>query len=254
MSDNAYMDLWQFAMEIAPAEIAKVEAYWLADLASTSGVLIPLDDVREARAQVFAELHEYDPLLEAHSPDDVKLLVNSQIVLNRLKWKNEVERLLALEIPNLIRAQLATGDYEIRARRLADQIDGELTPRHLVALDIDIPKMLFIGSAGSYGEIAIRRRTNAELADAPALPDFNVTAPTAIIARERPGPKKDATRRMAKDLLDKLKANEITEEKLLMISALALGKDYQLGETSALAARKTAIAQFRAHTIAGNSN
>ena len=248
MSDNAYMDLWKFLRDVAaPEETANVDAYWYAH---HNRGFYP-GELNEAEAQILPDVLEFDPMLEDHPQEHIDLLAQSQAWINRQHWRAEVEYLIKHGLPRKLNERLALADYEVSARRLDNRELVKLTERDRAALRWDIPNEQLVGTAGSYGEIAFRRRTNAEAPDAPAT---TPTTEETIAARGKPGPHTDATRRMADDLLRKLRANEITIEWLTKTTAFALGKDYQLGETAALAARKRAIAQFRSDGIAGNSN
>ena len=158
MSEYGWVSLWNFLRQIANEHCAEVEAYWLA---VNNGDFYS-DELKEAQSEL---LLEYPEILTGRSPRDLKTLTRARAWLKRQQWKAEVVRLLDHELPRLLKERLASGEYEITARRLADQAEVKLTPRNLAGLTIDIPNQKFIGSAGSYGEIVIRRCAgrNAEL-------------------------------------------------------------------------------------------
>ena len=244
MSDNPYMDMWRFLREIvAPEDSANVDAYWLAGQNGLHSA-----ELKEAKAEL---LLEYGPdILLERTPEDLAMLVEVQAVLNRVRWKSEVEYLIEHRLPQQLKERLATSEYEVTARRLADQQMVVLTPRDLTALAVDIPNKQFVGSASSYGEIVIRKHVNnnAASADSPREGNsFEQTDPASEVTRGKPGPKSNRTQAVADQLQGKLQRGESTVEKLTGVSALALSKKYGLRETAMNKARKKAIAQFRAN-------
>ncbi|HEV8680637.1 MAG TPA: hypothetical protein VGQ90_14770, partial [Stellaceae bacterium] len=155
MSDDGYMDLWRFLREIANEQCAEVEAYWLA---VKNGDLYPAE-LNQARSEILREISE-DPLMwREQSPADIRRLMRDRAVLNRLKWRAQVVRLVEHELPRLAKEKLATGDYQVAARRVADRARVELSPADVAVLTVDVQnKELLDGDRSCYREIAIRRR------------------------------------------------------------------------------------------------
>ncbi|HSQ51077.1 MAG TPA: hypothetical protein VLL94_07390, partial [Nitrospiraceae bacterium] len=143
---------------------------------------------------------------------------------------NIAEILLYEELPKTVKDRLLSGEYEITTRRMNDQQVVTLSPRDLVALDVDILNRQFAGSAGCYGEIAIRPRVGKTTPD---------TDENSKKEKLRTGPKTNRIAEAAGNLLDRLHTGELTVGDLKNKHAgKSIGRDYGLSETAALKARE----------------
>jgi hypothetical protein len=220
VSENPYVDLWQFARKIAPVQTEKIADYWRLATAypidSSMGSANP-EEREKARLDV---LRDYPWLLQ-EQPTELPRLITDQVILNRLVWRTEVIHLLNQELPRMVKDRLLSGNYEITARRLNDQQVVTLSPRDLAGLDIDIQNRQFVGSAGCYGEIAIRKKIAEEqrLADSAQ----HIESPRSHLppgepsctGRRRASPKRD---RVQKRMEDDLRSGDPARDPRCMLT------------------------------------
>lgn len=229
MSESEYLSLWQFLRDIAaPEQTAEIDAYWIAH---QSGDFYA-GELAAALAELLAEYAD-DPFFAHRSPDDMDLLVRSKALLNRNKWKSEVENLLDHELPRRLKQVLPAEEYEVTARRLSDQQTVTLAPRDIAALSwIDIPNNQFSSSAAVYGEIAIRKIVNQN----PAPPAGE--AAEAPLSPPKPEEKKIASEQMVRDVaseLAKVLGTKLTEKALKgVLTAAGYGRTPRQRQRDAL--------------------
>ena len=153
MSNNdGWMTLWQFTRSIDRRRVTEVEVF----SANWNSRTLTFADYEQAQLDVLRN----DPPIPLPGSAEWLEMVDQQVARNRTRRRFEIDQLMTIELPAKIREALASGKYEVTARRMVDQALVTLEPRSRAVLTADLQLNQLVGSAGSYGEIAIRPVSN----------------------------------------------------------------------------------------------